>query len=458
MATEQMFCFQCEQVAKCEACTGGAGVCGKPADVADAQDALTGAMIALARTAREAGVKNDRICDLIVDGLFTCMTNVNFDGQAVTELKDAVRVETAAVAAAAGIEPVSDYDVDQIWGDDEDIRSLKSLVLFGLRGTAAYAYHARVLGYRDATVDEFFADALAQLAEPGSVDALLPLALKVGEVNLGCMKLLDEANTGTYGTPEPTTVAMEVEPGPFIVISGHDLHDLKLLLEQTEGTGVNVYTHGEMLPAHAYPELKKYPQLKGNFGTAWQNQQKEFDGVPAAYPVHHQLPHAAQGELRRPRVHHGSRRLSPAACISARTRTSARLSRRRWSWAATTSPTRFTGINGGTAMTTGFAHGAVLSVADTVVDAVKSGAIKHFFLVGGCDGARPGRNYYTDFVKATPDGHGGAHPGLRQVPLQRPRSGRRSAACRASWTWASATTPTAPSRWPWPWPRPSAAA
>ena len=281
MATEQMFCFQCEQVAKCEACTGGAGVCGKPADVADAQDALTGAMIALARTAREAGVKNDRICDLIVDGLFTCMTNVNFDGQAVTALKDAVRVETVAVAAAAGIEPVSDYDVDQIWGDDEDIRSLKSLVLFGLRGTAAYAYHARVLGYRDATVDEFFADALAQLAEPGSVDALLPLALKVGEVNLGCMRLLDEANTGTYGTPEPTTVAMEVEPGPFI--SGHDLHDLKLLLEQTEGTGVSIYTHGEMLPAHAYPELKKYPQLKGNFGTAWQNQKKEFDGVPAAF-------------------------------------------------------------------------------------------------------------------------------------------------------------------------------
>ena len=257
MATEQMFCFQCEQVAKCEACTGSAGVCGKPADVADAQDALTGAMIALARTAREAGVKNDRICDLIVDGLFTCMTNVNFDGQAVTALKDAVRAETGAVAAAAGNEPVSDYDVDQILGDDEDIRSLKSLVLFGLRGTAAYAYHARVLGYRDATVDEFFADALAQLAEPGSVDALLPLALKVGEVNLGCMRLLDEANTGTYGTPEPTTVAMEVQPGPFIVISGHDLHDLKLLLEQTEGTGVSVYTHGEMLPAHAYPELKK---------------------------------------------------------------------------------------------------------------------------------------------------------------------------------------------------------
>ncbi len=398
MATEQMFCFQCEQVAKCEACTGGAGVCGKPADVADAQDALTGAMIALARTAREAGVKNDRICDLIVDGLFTCMTNVNFDGQAVTALKDAVRVETAAVAAAAGIEPVSDYDVDQIWGDDEDIRSLKSLVLFGLRGTAAYAYHARVLGYRDATVDEFFADALAQLAEPGSVDALLPLALKVGEVNLGCMRLLDEANTGTYGTPEPTTVAMEVEPGPFIVISGHDLHDLKLLLEQTEGTGVSVYTHGEMLPAHAYPELKKYPQLKGNFGTAWQNQKKEFDGVPAAFlfttnclmpPKESYADNVFTTEVV---AFPGCMHIGPDKDFGPVIQKALELG-------GYDEPHTIPGINGGTAMTTGFAQGTVLSVADTVVDAVKSGAIKHFFLVGGCDGARPGRNYYTDFAK-----------------------------------------------------------
>ena len=391
MATEQMFCFQCEQVAKCEACTGGAGVCGKPADVADAQDALTGAMIALARTTREAGVKNDRICDLIVDGLFTCMTNVNFDGQAVTALKDAVRVET-----------VSDYDVDQIWGDDEDIRSLKSLVLFGLRGTAAYAYHARVLGYRDATVDEFFADALAQLAEPGSVDALLPLALKVGEVNLGCMRLLDEANTGTYGTPEPTTVAMEVEPGPFIVISGHDLHDLKLLLEQTEGTGVSVYTHGEMLPAHAYPELKKYPQLKGNFGTAWQNQKKEFDGVPAAFlfttnclmpPKESYADNVFTTEVV---AFPGCTHIGPDKDFGPVIQKALELG-------GYDEPHTIPGINGGTTMTTGFAQSTVLSVADTVVDAVKSGAIKHFFLVAGCDGARPGRNYYTDFVKATPD-------------------------------------------------------
>ena len=306
MATEQMFCFQCEQVAKCEACTGGAGVCGKPADVADAQDALTGAMIALARTAREAGVKNDRICDLIVDGLFTCMTNVNFDGQAVTALKDAVRVETAAVAAAAGIEPVSDYDVDQIWGDDEDIRSLKSLVLFGLRGTAAYAYHARVLGY------------------------------------------------------------------------------------------------GEMLPAHAYPELKKYPQLKGNFGTAWQNQKKEFDGVPAAFlfttnclmpPKESYADNVFTTEVV---AFPGCTHIGPDKDFGPVIQKALELG-------GYDEPHTIPGINGGTTMTTGFAQGTVLSVADTVVDAVKSGAIKHFFLVAGCDGARPGRNYYTDFVKATPD-------------------------------------------------------
>ena len=401
MATEQMFCFQCEQVAKCEACTGGAGVCGKPADVADAQDALTGAMIALARTAREAGVKNDRICDLIVDGLFTCMTNVNFDGQAVTELKDAVRVETAAVAAAAGIEPVSDYDVDQIWGDDEDIRSLKSLVLFGLRGTAAYAYHARVLGYRDATVDEFFADALAQLAEPGSVDALLPLALKVGEVNLGCMKLLDEANTGTYGTPEPTTVTRAVEAGPFIVVSGHDLHDLKLLLDQTEGRGVNVYTHGELLPAHAYPELKRYAHLKGNVGTAWQSQRVEFADLPAPvlFTTNCLMPPAASyadrvfttGPVAYPGMMHveaapdGGKDFEP-------------LIQRALELGGYAAATDTTGT-----FTTGFGHSAVLGVADTVVDAVKQGAISRFFLVGGCDGARPGRSYFRDFVQQAPD-------------------------------------------------------
>ena len=274
-------------------------------------------------------------------------------------------------------------------------------MLFGIRGVAAYAYHARVLGRTDDAVDAFFVEALAALAEPGSVDSLVPLVLKVGEVNLACMGMLDEANTQAYGTPEPTEVTLEVEPGPFIVISGHDLHDLKQLLEQTEGKGVNVYTHGEMLPAHAYPELKKYAHLKGNFGTAWQNQQKEFDNLPA--PVLF-----TTNCLMPPRESYADRVFAtgpvayPEIARIGEDKDFTPVIERALELGGFAEAQHFTGINGGSKVMTGFAQGAVLSVAGTVVDAVKSGAIKHFFLVGGCDGARPGRNYYTDFVKATP--------------------------------------------------------
>ena len=274
-------------------------------------------------------------------------------------------------------------------------------MLFGIRGVAAYAYHARVLGRTDDAVDAFFVEALAALAEPGSVDSLVPLVLKVGEVNLACMGMLDEANTQAYGTPEPTEVTLEVEPGPFIVISGHDLHDLKQLLEQTEGKGVNVYTHGEMLPAHAYPELKKYAHLKGNFGTAWQNQQKEFDNLPA--PVLF-----TTNCLMPPRASYADRVFAtgpvayPEIARIGEGKDFTPVIERALELGGFAEAQHFTGINGGSKVMTGFAQGAVLSVAGTVVDAVKSGAIKHFFLVGGCDGARPGRNYYTDFVKATP--------------------------------------------------------
>ena len=368
--SENMFCFQCEQTAKCEACTGRAGACGKTEDVAAAQDELTGALIGLARTCQAAGKVGERTYELVVNGLFTCVTNVNFNEFSVRALIVEVHAEAAAVAAAvaasAGCDVQPDYDMARMWGADEDIRSLKSLVLFGIRGTAAYAYHARVLGKHDEAVDAFFVEALAALAEPGSVDSLLPLVLKVGEVNLSCMATLDAANTGAFGTPEPTTVTLEVEPGPFIVVTGHDLYDLKLLLEQTQGKGINVYTHSEMLPAHAYPELKKFSHLKGNFGTAWQNQFPNCTHIGA------------------------DKDFTPVI-------------ERALELGGYSETQHFTGINGGTTVTTGFARDAVLSVAGTVVDAVKAGAIKHFFLVAGCDGARPGRNYYTDFVKATPD-------------------------------------------------------
>jgi len=397
----QMFCFQCEQTAKCEACTGSVGVCGKTSDVAAAQDELTGALIALARTCRAAGTVGERTYQLIVDGLFTCVTNVNFNGLSVRVLIQEVHAEAAAVAAKSNCAVELDYDMANLWDADEDICSLKSLVLFGIRGVAAYAYHARVLGKRDETVDAFFVEALAALAEPGSVDSLLPLVLKVGEVNLACMAMLDAANTGAFGTPEPTQVMLDVEPGPFIVVTGHDLYDLKLLLEQTEGRGVNVYTHGEMLPAHAYPELKKFAHLKGNFGTAWQSQKAEFDGVPGAllFTTNCLMP---PKESYSDRVFTTEMVSFPGCTHIGADKDFTPVIEKALELGGYAETQHLTGINGGSTVTTGFAQGTVLGVADTVIDAVKQGAIRHFFLVAGCDGARPGRNYYTDFVKATP--------------------------------------------------------
>ena len=233
----KMFCFQCEQTAGCRGCMGNMGVCGKPADTAELQDGLTGELIALACAA--GGRAPECGARLMLEGLFTTVTNVNFNSATVAELAARVREARKKLGDDAPA-----YDVRKIWEADEDIRSLKSLILFGLRGMAAYAYHAAVLGYRDAEVDGFFFEALAALAKFDTMDELLPLVLKTGEVNLRCMELLDRANTESFGTPQPTRVSFTVEPGPFIVVTGHDLRDLKLLLEQTAGRGVNVYTHG----------------------------------------------------------------------------------------------------------------------------------------------------------------------------------------------------------------------
>ena len=230
---------------------------------------------------------------------------------------------------------------------------------------------------------------------------LLPVVLEVGEVNLKCMELLDRANTETFGNPEPTKVPLTVEKGPFIIITGHDLYDLKLLLEQTKDKGINVYTHGEMLPAHAYPLLKQYPHLKGNFGTAWQNQQKEFADIPA--PVLF-----TTNCLMPPKTSYADRVFTtamvsyPALTHIGEGKDFTPVIEKALELGGYPEGKAFTGINGGSTVTTGFGHGTVLSVADKVIEAVKSGAIRHFFLVGGCDGARPGRNYYTEFVRQTP--------------------------------------------------------
>ena len=280
--SDKLFCFQCEQTAGCTGCTGNAGVCGKTADVAGLQDELTGALIGLARAA-SGNAPSPSTHRAMIEGLFTTVTNVNFNEETIRQqIENVTREKNALIPGCA--QPcgrTEDYDMGLLWNADEDIRSLKSLILFGLRGMAAYAYHAMVLGYSDEEVNTFFYEGMFAIGEDLNMEQLLPIVMKVGEVNLKCMALLDQANTETYGDPVPVTVPLTVEKGPFIVISGHDLKDLQLLLEQTEGKGINIYTNGEMLPAHAYPKLKAYPHLKGNFGTAWHNQQKEFADIPA---------------------------------------------------------------------------------------------------------------------------------------------------------------------------------
>ena len=380
-----MFCFQCEQTANCKGCTGNSGVCGKSHVDATLQDSITGALISLASSITHPDKDTSR---LIIEGLFTTITNVSFNE--TTE-----RTLLSRIAAAP-------YDMAKIWDAHEDIRSLKSLILFGLRGMSAYAYHALALGYTDNEVNAFFVKALAALGRNDyGMNELLPLVLETGSVNLKCMELLDKANTESFGTPSPVQVSLTVEKGPFIVITGHDLHDLRLLLEQAEGKGINIYTHGEMLPAHAYPELRKYKHLKGNFGTAWQNQQKEFAGVPGAFLF-------TTNCLMPTRPSYADRVFTtgvvsfPNAVHIGEDKDFSPVIAKALELAGYPEDKAFTGINGGHMVMTGFGHGAVLGAADKVIDAVKSGAIKHFFLVGGCDGARPGRNYYTEFVKKTP--------------------------------------------------------
>ena len=404
----KMFCYQCEQTAGCTGCTGNAGVCGKSANTARLQDELTGALIGLARAAEgNEHLVNEEMNQLVLEGLFTTVTNVNFNDETlkilIYKIENAKKKLVPNCFTCSGSCGRNDnFDMNTLWTTDEDVRSLKSLILFGIRGMAAYAYHASVLGYTDETISKFFYKALFAVGmKDWGMDELLPIVLEVGEVNLRCMELLDQANTTTYGTPVPTTVPLTIEKGPFIIITGHDLKDLQLLLEQTKDKGINIYTHGEMLPAHAYPEFKKYSHLKGNFGTAWQNQQKEFDNIPGAilYTTNCLMPVKASYADRvfttevvsYPEIVHIGEEKDFTPVIE-----------KALALGGYTKDQHMTGINGGIQVTTGFSHGTVLSVADQVIEAVKNGDIKHFFLVGGCDGARVGRNYYTEFVKQSP--------------------------------------------------------
>ena len=416
-----MFCNQCEQTAHGTGCDR-VGVCGKSPEVAAVQDLLVNALRGLAVVGVDAGKRG---LDLSVegafaaDGLFTTLTNVDFDVASVASKVDAAVVLREAlkerVRAAGGTGEYADSlagfvpatsiegkiaqgaELGSPWDTrrDVDVQSLQETTLYGLKGVGAYEHHARTLGHTDPTIYAYLFKALAALFDTAlDLNAWVGLALECGAVNLRTMELLDAANTGTYGQPAPTTVTLGQRPGKAILISGHDLADLKALLEQTEGTGVDVYTHGEMLPGHAYPELHKYPHLVGHYGTAWQNQHKEFAEFPGAILMTtnclmipsptYQDRLFTSGPVQFPDVPHVERADFSAVIDKA-------LSERGFEWDTSLGE-----------VMVGFGHNAVLAVAPTVIEAVKSGAIRHFFLVGGCDGARPGRNYYTEFVEETP--------------------------------------------------------
>ncbi len=391
----EMFCFQCEQTAGGTGCTK-VGVCGKKPEVARKQDELISALIGLGRAAR--GKSPGRNADeLVMQGLFATLTNVDFDAERIEAYRSQVEAEKARIGGA------EDFDPDKLFHGDTDTVSLRSTLLFGMKGMAAYAWHAHVLGKDNPEVTGWFYKGLQAIGQEHSVDEWLALIIEFGQVNLKCLALLDEANTSGFGHPVPTKVSMKVDKGPFIVVTGHDLLDLKQLLEQT-GKGINIYTHGEMLPAHAYPELKKYAHLKGHFGTAWQNQQREFAGLPA--PVLF-----TTNCLMQPRDTYVNNifTTSVVGCPGVQhiADTAGRkdftpVIKKALDLGGFPDDRQFAGMGGGTELTTGFARSAVLGVADTVISAVKSGAIKHFFLVGGCDGAKPGRSYYSEFVRRTP--------------------------------------------------------
>ncbi len=416
-----MFCNQCEQTAKGTGCTT-VGVCGKDAETAALQDLLTQAVRGLAVAADRApeGIDLTEEGRFAAYSLFVTLTNVDFDPESVAaEVDEAVEVRSRLVGRLreAGVtvdtddppavfEPGETVEEKVAVGEsmgrpwdasrDEDVQSLQEIALYGLRGVGAYAYHAYLLGQEDpALYRSMFATLAAMSDRDLGVDEWVGLALGVGEINLRAMELLDAANTGTYGTPEPTEVPLGHRPGKAILVSGHDLKDLAALLEQTEGRGIDVYTHGEMLPTHAYPELKKHDHFHGHYGTAWQNQRKEFEAFPGAIlmTTNCLMPPRdsysdkvfATGAVHFPGMPHvEADDLSPVI------------------EKALESPGFEDETDEGSVMV-GFGHGTVLGVAPQVIDAVKSGDIRHFFLVGGCDGAKPGRNYYTEFVEATPD-------------------------------------------------------
>ncbi len=420
---EQMFCYQCEQTAGGKGCTK-VGVCTKTPEIAAMQDLLIYQLKGTSCYAvklLEKGEKIDKsIVSFVEDALFMTLTNVNFDPEAhINMLKKSQKIKEELrqkVGQESLNTPEALYNLsnskEEILEDakkagvmydqdlNEDIRSVRETIKYGLKGIAAYAHQARFIKYSSDEVDEFYFKALASLTEDSlTLEDLIKWLMKTGEMSVKIMEVLDKANNEKYNSPSPKKVNVNIKKGPFIIVSGHDLRDLQMLLEQTEGKGINIYTHGEMLPSHGYPELNKYPHLVGNFGSAWQNQQKEFDGIPGCILM-------TTNCLMKPKDSYKDRIFS-------------------------TSVVGFDGIKhitkdekgykdfseiinkalelGGfekdeevKEILVGFGHKATLSHADAIINAVKDGKVKRFFLIGGCDGAKPGRNYYTEFAEKVP--------------------------------------------------------
>ncbi len=422
-----MFCYQCEQTAKGTGCTAH-GVCGKDPETAALQDLLVCATEGLsmyAYRARQLGVRDREIDVFVLEGLFSAFTNVDFDPQRLrglllraAELRDRAKglyqdacrnagKEPEQLSALAAWQPAGDLEglirqgrqvtiLKRREALGEDVTALQELILYGLKGMAAYAHHAQILGQTDEEVFAFFHEALDYLSgQPSDPDQLLGMALKVGEVNLKVMGMLDAGHTGTYGHPVPTQVRVTPVKGKAIAVSGHDMKDLEELLKQTRGKGINVYTHGEMLPAHGYPGLKKYEHLVGNYGGAWQDQRREFDEFPGAILM-------TTNCIQKPKESYRDRIFTSGLVAWPGVR---HISDRNFAPVveAALAGQGFKEDGPENNITVGFARNAVLGVADKVVEAVKSGAIRHFFLIGGCDGAKPGRNYYTQFAQAVPE-------------------------------------------------------
>ena len=421
-----MFCYQCEQTAKGTGCDTF-GVCGKDPKTAVMQDLLVYVAKGVSNwaiRARKLGIVNREADIFVIEALFTTITNVNFDSDTLinfirtgVKVRDSIRDLYLQACKEKELEPDelsgpavwqmpdTDADIeneaaklsiaDRLEDPGKDITGLEELITYGLKGSASYADHAQILGYEDDDVYAFFHESLDFLTRKNTVDDLFAMVLKVGEKNLRVMELLDSANTGIYGHPEPTEVRVTPIKGKAIVVSGHDLKDLEELLKQTDGKGINVYTHGEMLPTLAYPGLKKYPHLVGNYGGAWQDQRQEFDEFPGAILM-------TTNCIQKPKDSYMDRIFTtglvqwPGVAHIGDHDYSAVIE-------AALAADGFSEDAPEKKIMVGFGHNAVLSVADKVIQAVKDGDIRHFFLVGGCDGAKSGRNYYTDLAMQIPD-------------------------------------------------------